>query len=87
MSGMDLTKYYQPFFKQEDLQALGSQIAGAKVPAGDGWITLIFLAIKVFAMSTVYGMWKKAKDDQMMIDKQQYEQGIQNHIHAGDNAL
>jgi len=83
----DISKYYQPFFKDESLQVLGNQIAECKVPESNGWVAVIFLFLKAAAMAAVYGMWRKNMSSQMVLDKQAYQQQINTNIHSGDNVL
>lgn len=87
MNIFDISKYKTPLYKLEDLETLGSQVAQAKVPSGDGWITVIFLFLKCSAMAAIYGIWSKQRDDQMAVDKQKFEQGLVQTIHTGDNIL
>ena len=87
MSTFDISKYKTPLYKLEDLEALGSQVAQAKVPSGDGWMTVIFLFLKCSAMAAIYGIWSKQRDDQMAVDKQKFEQSIVTTVHAGDQIL
>lgn len=83
----DLSKYTENFFADTSLKELGNQVASIKIPVSPWWLSALFLFLKVTAMSAVYAMWKSNKEAQMLIDKQRWEQAIENQIQQGDDVL
>lgn len=77
---LDMTKYYTPFLSDGALRSMAEQISGVDIPKSPWVISLVFMAVKISALGTLYGMWKSNKENQLMLDKQAFSSGLSGQL-------
>ena len=83
----DMTKYYVPFLTDQSIRNMADQVASVDIPRSPWMLSLIFMAIKVSALSTLYGMWTKNKENQMVLDKQAFSSQLSQQLGEDNEVL